>query len=262
MEIHMNRKAFFDAVRGSLFGGSLTTEQVDNLGFILDEWERQGGGFRKALAYVLATPYWEVGRAFVPIRENLNYTTAARIRAVWPSRFKTNADADPYVRNPEKLANKVYSNRLGNGDEKSGDGFKYRGAGIGAQITGKVNYARFGIAEDPAKAMDAKFGAYILVRGMKHGMFTGKSLDDYFDGGPADYVNARRIINADVKANGAKIAAIAAKFDVALEAAGYGIGAQTPVDAPKPSPAPTTPDKAPSLLSVLLSLILSLFKRN
>lgn len=76
------------------------------------------------------------------IEENLIYSPQ-RIQAVWPSRFPTVEDALLYGRNPEKLANNVYANRLGNGPEKSGDGFRYRGRGI-LQITGKDNYALIG----------------------------------------------------------------------------------------------------------------------
>jgi len=71
-------------------------------------------------------------------REDMNYS-ANRIMAVWPKRFKTFQEAQFYERQPMKLANHVYANRMGNGDEKSGDGWKYRGAGW-FQITGKDNH--------------------------------------------------------------------------------------------------------------------------
>lgn len=84
--------------------------------------------------------------SLIPGREeNLNYS-AKRLTQVWPSRFPTIAVAEPYARNPEKLANRVYAGRMGNGPEISGDGWKFRGAGPG-QLTGRDNITRF------AKAM-------------------------------------------------------------------------------------------------------------
>lgn len=78
---------------------------------------------------------------FTKLEENLRYTTPERIRQVWPSRFKSAADATSYARNPQALANRVYALRNGNGDEASGDGWRYRGRGI-FQITGRANYLR------------------------------------------------------------------------------------------------------------------------
>lgn len=77
--------------------------------------------------------------AFSRLTENLNYSTALRLTKVWPKRFSTEAMAAPYVANPQKLANFVYANRMGNGDVASGDGFRYRGRGI-IQVTGRSNY--------------------------------------------------------------------------------------------------------------------------
>lgn len=62
--------------------------------------------------------------------------------AVWPSRFPTVESALPYSRNPSGLANKVYANRMGNGDEASCDGKLYCGRGF-LQLTGKTNYRSF-----------------------------------------------------------------------------------------------------------------------
>ena len=83
---------------------------------------------------------WESG-GFKSLSENLNYS-AKRLRQVWPRRFRSTSEAQRYARNPEKIANKVYSNRMGNGSERSGDGWKFRGRGL-IQLTGQENNQKF-----------------------------------------------------------------------------------------------------------------------
>lgn len=77
------------------------------------------------------------------LEENLNYS-AQGLRSVFGKYFKTTEIAEEYARKPEKIANRVYANRMGNGDEQSGDGWKYRGRGL-IQLTGKSNYQRFAV---------------------------------------------------------------------------------------------------------------------
>ncbi len=79
--------------------------------------------------------------------ENLNYS-ARRLTEVWPSRFPTLRSAQPYARNPEALANHVYANRNGNGNEASGDGWTFRGGGL-MQTTGRANYRAAGFEANP-----------------------------------------------------------------------------------------------------------------
>jgi putative chitinase len=95
----------------------------------------------KRLSHFLAQLLHESGGLTLE-RESLSYS-ASRMMQVWPSRFPTLASAEPYARNPEKLANKVYGGRLGN--NLTGDGWTYIGRGP-IQATGKENYARIGAA--------------------------------------------------------------------------------------------------------------------
>jgi putative chitinase len=75
------------------------------------------------------------------IKENLNYK-AASLRKVFPKYFPSDDLAAAYAQKPEMIANRVYSNRMGNSDEHSGDGYRYCGRGL-IQLTGKDNYTRF-----------------------------------------------------------------------------------------------------------------------
>ena len=78
---------------------------------------------------------------FTKFKENLNYS-AKGLQITWPKRFPTPELAQQYQRNPEKIANFVYANRMGNGPVESGDGWRYRGRGA-IQLTGKSNYMEF-----------------------------------------------------------------------------------------------------------------------
>ena len=78
---------------------------------------------------------------FTVLKENLNYS-AEGLHKVFKKYFPTLESARPYARQPEKIANRVYANRMGNGPESSGDGYKFRGRGA-IQLTGKNNYTRY-----------------------------------------------------------------------------------------------------------------------
>lgn len=113
----------FAAQNGALFARFGIDRTADRLHFFLAQIGHESGGLT-------------IGT------ENLNYS-AGRLVAVWPSRFPDEAAARPFARNPEKLANNVYADRMGNGPPESGDGWRYRGRGY-VQITGKDGYAQVG----------------------------------------------------------------------------------------------------------------------
>jgi putative chitinase len=78
---------------------------------------------------------------FKRLKENLNYKWES-LRRVFPKYFATDDVAQEYAHKPEQIANRIYGSRMGNGDESSGDGFRYCGRGL-IQLTGKNNYTKF-----------------------------------------------------------------------------------------------------------------------
>ena len=111
--------------------------------------------------------------------ENMYYTTPQRIVDIWPSRFSITGGngklvASDYCKNPEKLANEVYANRMGNGNQDSGDGYRFRGAGF-LQLTGRESFERYAayldrdltetaqlVRTDDLYAMDAAAWEYVI----------------------------------------------------------------------------------------------------
>lgn len=149
---------------------------------------------RERVAHWLAQLGHESG-GFARLEENLRYTTAGRLCAVWPSRFATEADAAPFVDNPEGLANVVYAQRNGNGGVASGDGWAYRGRGL-IQLTGRANYRAAGAAigipleSEPDRAAERWTAA--LVAGW---FWWNKGLNREADRGPDGLDEITRRIN-------------------------------------------------------------------
>ncbi len=174
----MNRATFFATVRLDPFGGSLQQSQVDGIGAILDEWDLRKLTDLRHLAYMLATPFHEVGRTMQPVREG----------------FKaTDAEARAYVLRQHYAYAKVIN------------GHVYYGRGL-VQLTWDYNYKAMGallgidLLGNPDLALVPSHAAAIMFEGMLRGSFTGKKLADYFHEGTADWINARRIINGTDKA--------------------------------------------------------------
>jgi len=104
--------------------------------------------------------------------ENLNYRADALTR-VWPSRFPPGV-AESYAMQPEKIANRAYADRMGNGDEASGDGWKYRGRGL-IQLTGKDNYAAFSLDADNEALVNPDLVAEPELAALSAGWFWKKN---------------------------------------------------------------------------------------
>jgi len=137
------------------------------------------------LAHFLAQCGHESG-GFRLTQENLNYSSKG-LNGIFKKYFPTEAAAAPYNRNPQKIANKVYSNRMGNGTEASGDGYKFRGRGY-IQLTGKDNYTAFGksIGVDMTVNPDLVASQYALLSAAW--FFTKNGLHKMADGGATDAV--------------------------------------------------------------------------
>ena len=96
------------------------------------------------------------------VQENLNYAWDG-LRKVFPRHFRSDAEAQAYDRQPERIANRVYANRMLNGDEASGDGWRFRGRGP-IQVTGRENYRKagqalgIGLESDPDRMLDPATG--------------------------------------------------------------------------------------------------------
>jgi len=94
---------------------------------------------RRVAAFIAQCSHESGGFKF--LSENLNYRAESLMR-VWPKYFKDLATAKRYAHNPERIANRAYANRMGNGNEASGDGWRFCGRGL-IQLTGKDNYQAF-----------------------------------------------------------------------------------------------------------------------
>jgi len=176
----------------------MTYDQLDALGIDQKWLDPLNETFQK---YDISTPARQacfIGQCqhesanFTKLEEALNYS-ASRLMAVWPSRFPSLDVANQYANNPQKLANKIYSGRMGNGDEESGEGYAYRGRGL-IQMTGKEAYANCGsglgmdLIGDPDRLLDPQYAA--LSAGW---VWNKKGLNDLADTG--DYETMTKRIN-------------------------------------------------------------------
>jgi putative chitinase len=143
------------------------------------------------LAGFLAQIAHESG-GFTAVKENLNYS-AKGLMTTFKKYFPTEELAKQYERKPEKIANRVYANRMSNGDEASGDGYRFCGRGL-IQLTGRANYTKFaedlGISiEETVKYLETPNGAVSSA-----GWFwDNNNLNKFCDSG--DFVTLTKRIN-------------------------------------------------------------------
>ena len=137
------------------------------------------------VAHFLAQCGHESG-GFRVTQENLNYS-AKGLMGIFKKYFPTEAIANQYARQPQKIANKVYANRMANGSEASGDGYKFRGRGY-IQFTGRDNYTQFGkaIGEDIVNNPDSVSTKYALASAAW--FWSKNGLNKLADGGANDSV--------------------------------------------------------------------------
>lgn len=164
----VDRKAFFDGWRRVF--GALRQGQVDGINALLAEMESSDWSDPRWFAYVLATVYHETGRSMMPLREF------------------GRGEGHPY----------------GEPDPETGQAYYGRGQ---VQLTWRENYRKLGerlklpLETDPDLALRLDVSASICVEGMQHGLFTGKSLANYFDDDTDDPRNARRVVNGTDRAD-------------------------------------------------------------
>lgn len=169
-----NKDLFFQEYR-RIFGAISKQKTVEVLSAILDANDNTYKLPIEQLAYLLATAYHETGYDFIPKRE---YGT----KEYFIRRYWTNSKVARWL-----------------GNDNSSEAVKYCGRSL-VQITGETNYERFGIADNPEKALETETAIRIIFEGMIKGIFTGKKLSDFYYKGKYNYLKARSIINGNDKA--------------------------------------------------------------
>lgn len=204
------------------------------------------------VAHIMAQVSHECG-AGVEVVENLNYT-AAGICRTWPSRFKSESDAEPFAHNAQKLANCVYNGRMGNA-AGSDDGWTYRGRG-GSQVTGKEGYEK----------LAQKTGINV----MSHPELLSDP-DDFLELSVADFIlcgclpfaDQDNVVEVTRKLNGGEIGLAERKMWLVRWKATFAAEPSTPAPPMSPLNAPLPKPEAPvGIFNAIFALLAKLFTRR
>jgi|ERR1700738_1237706 len=156
--------------------GALSQDQVDGLNFLLTSFNADPTwGDVRNISYSLATILLETAHTFQPIHE---------------------LGSDQYL-------SKYWTNprlRVMLGNTEPADAQRFKGRGY-VQITGRANYAKFGLVNDPESALQPATAFQVMTKGMFEGIFTGRKLGDFINELETDYVSARRVINGQDRAS-------------------------------------------------------------
>lgn len=236
----MDKTVLFSYLRRSPFGGRLTQGQVNGVNRHLEWWNKlYPESDIRWVAYQLASVFHETGGKMQPVRETFassDRQARARLERAWK------AGELPWVSKPYWR-----------------DGWFGRGD---IQITHLSNYRRIGLklgidlVNHPEKALDPDISAQIAIVGMVEGLFTGKSLKDYFSDTKDDPVNARKIVNGLDKAK--LVASHYRAFYDSLEAALSKESHEMPdvsEETSKPDDLTPTPKESPGFWTGIVSLI-------
>lgn len=173
------------AIRSVAGSPALATAAAQAWGQNSDKLSQLGANTDARIASIIGQCAFE-SQGFRLRFENLNYSANALVRIF--GRYFDAATAAEYARQPEKIANRIYANRMGNGDEASGDGYRYRGRGW-IQLTGRANYAAYskGIGVDlvanPDSAAEPATAWLIAVQFFANRQPGGRSLLEWADAG-------------------------------------------------------------------------------
>jgi putative chitinase len=190
----IDRKTFFDSVRASLFGGTLSQGQVDGIDYLINVWERHfeipnPRDGTKWLSYAMATVFHETAQTMQPIEEygkgqgkSYGKPTGPHGHCYYGRGFVQLTWEDNYIKGEKNLKDRY-------------------------QVEAKLH-------KEPHRMLEHEISALVLYDGMIHGWFTGVGLPKYFNATVEDPVNARRIVNALDKAE--TIAGYYRKFKTAL----------------------------------------------